>query len=152
MSKLLPPSTHIFQNQPPSHSSHPTSYLCSTLLIHCLMGPLPTHRLCTSSSDTAAVAHMAGIMCDVVPHACTHDAAVVLKHHGPCFGTHQDCGIKDITLQPIRLVFCERQIEYQTLLEHTSRNNLIFLPWSQCWGFTRCTDRICWHRIKSQKH
>ena len=30
-----------------------------------------------------------------------------------CFGTCQDCGVKDITLQPIRLVLCERrQIEY----------------------------------------
>ena len=25
-----------------------------------------------------------------------------------CFGTHQECGVKDITLQPIRLVLCEK--------------------------------------------
>ena len=48
-----------------------------------------------------------------------------------CFGTRQDWGVKDITLQPIRLVLCERLIEYQTLLQHTSGNNLIFIPWSQ---------------------
>ena len=66
-------------------------------------------------------------------HVVGHIAGGTKAKHteGDCFGTHQDCGVKDITLQPIRLVLCERQIEYQTLLQHTSGNTLIFPPWSQ---------------------
>ena len=61
-----------------------------------------------------------------------------------CFGTHQDWGFKDITLQPIRLVLCERQIEYQTLLQQTSRNNLIFMPWSQSSVITYNLTKLRW--------
>ena len=63
------------------------------------------------------------------------------SHGHSCFGTRQDWGVKDITLQPIRLVLCERQMEYETLLQHTSRNNLIFIPWSQ-------SSVITWQQLK----
>ena len=48
-----------------------------------------------------------------------------------CFGTRQDCGVRDKHYNLSDHEVLAKLREYQTLLQHNSRINLIFVPWSQ---------------------
>ena len=42
-----------------------------------------------------------------------------------CFGTHEDCGVKDITPQPIRPVLCEKTNRVSEILSNSVHSQTV---------------------------
>ena len=71
-------------------------------------------HICTLHTDPTTVPWLGAFHTLLLAPNTSYPVHLIPPHHCPrvqctcCFGTHQDCGVKDITLQHIRLVLCEK--------------------------------------------